>query len=190
MSLDPRDEDALRAALRRRAEAAVVDSNPDAAIQRRAVRLRARRSRTRWAVTLAPVLILAGVVFAATRAPATHRADLATQPSGTYRGSETTLDPAVSIAQLNAPKPSYSEPLRTQVRDTFNQFSDCMRANGVPDYPQLPDNFGDGSVAQPVATDSPGDQAALAACASQHDALTNIMVIANGHPEQTIPSGR
>ena len=91
--------------------------------------------------------------------------------------------------RTGAPKPFYPPDVRAALVSAFGAFSDCMRGDGVTDFPEPPVGFGDGTVPQPVlggpsgsdlAPESPVLQQALAACAVPTNALRAATLTANG----------
>jgi len=180
MTIDPTD-DALRDHLRRQAGAATVTATPRPLIEARAGRIRTRRRRTRWAVAVAVVLLGLGGGLLAVRALASHPDETKMENSGpTTSESTTTLDPNVAQIQGSAPPPSYPEEVRGPLVDAYNALSFCMHNHGVPDYPTLPDNFGDGTVPNPVENgDEPNMQAAIEACQAENEVLREAALRAN-----------
>jgi len=159
------------------------------------------RGRAVLIVVLGAVLVVgvAGVTTIRVARPVPVMAATSTDTGGAVGGAASTtlpddpvFDQAVAVARQRSPKPSYPPAQRTAIVDSFAALSDCMHNNGVGDYPQLPANFGDGTVAQPVLAGRPGTdldgsspqfQRAVAACGTENEAVRSATLIANGHPE-------
>jgi hypothetical protein len=102
---------------------------------------------------------------------------------------DSSFDQAMARGRAWAPKPWYPADVRATLVGAFGDFTDCMRANAVTDFPAPPVGFGDGTVAQPVvggpsgsdlAPESPVLQRALTACAAENEALRAATLAANG----------
>jgi hypothetical protein len=192
MTVEPTDE-MLRDHLRQRAATATVTASPRPLIEARADRIRTRRRRTRWAVAVAALLIALGGAMLAVRTLTSHPAVVHYEDSGpTTSESTTTLAPVVSEGQSHAQTPLYPEETRAALVKAWNALAFCMQNHGATDFPMVPDNYGDGTVPQPVLEFTPQVQDAMGQCSAENEAVRQATLVANGHPELipgTLPPG-
>ena len=192
MTVEPTDE-MLRDHLRQRAATASVTASPRPLIEARADHIRTTRRRARWAVAVAALLIALGGALFAVRALTSHPAVVHYENSGpTTSETTSTVSPPVSVGQEQANYPLYPEETRPALVAAINALAFCMQNHGATDFPMVPDNYGDGTVPQPVLDDSPAVRDAMGQCSAENEAARQATLIANGHPElipDTLPPG-